>query len=82
MGHRSVLQTDQADLTGLRLPRPLKAGHSLAALVGASDVFATAFPSMVLGLATQLCSLVYNDSGCGLGSLSAGRYAAILWDSR
>ena len=44
--------TDQADLRGLRLPWTLKAGHSLAALVGASDVFATAFPSMVLGLAT------------------------------
>lgn len=79
LGDRGFLQTD---LAGLRLPRPLQAGHPLAALVGPADVFAATFPCVVFGLATQLRTHLHHDTGRGMGQVRPRGDSGILWDSR
>lgn len=82
LGDRGLLQADQTDLTGLRLPRAFQASHPLATLVGSADVFAAALPGVVFGLAPQLRTHFHDDPRRGLGSVRLGRDPAILWDSR
>ena len=79
---RGLLQTDQTDLAGLRLPRPLQASHPLAALVGSADVCAAALPGLVLPVASQLHAHLHHDTSRSLGQVRPRRDSGILWDSR